>query len=205
MSGNIFDRIHAFVAKWEGGYVNHKNDPGGATNHGVSLRWLRGTGMDITGDGIINIDDIKAMTPETAKELFLRYFWDYLDLSALPPLVAAAVYDSAVNVGCGQAVKFLQRACNGFAGPSLAMDGRMGAQTRARATNLGSTLNGQIALCARLIAVRDEFYHRLASKPAFPDPRTGKITDYKPFLAGWLNRTGTLMPYLHQLVREGVA
>ena len=204
MSGDIFDRIHEFVARWEGGYVNHKNDPGGATNYGVSLRWLQGTGMDITGDGIINIDDIKAMTPDTAKDLFHRYFWGYLCLDALPPLVAAAVYDSAVNVGCGQAVRFLQRACNGFAGPSLAMDGQMGGQTRARVTSLCADVNGQIALCARIVAEREEFYRRLASKPAFPDPRTGKITDYRPFLAGWLNRTGTLLPYLHQLVREGV-
>ena len=41
-----FNKAHKFVAKWEGGYVNDPDDPGGATNYGVSLRWLKSLGLD---------------------------------------------------------------------------------------------------------------------------------------------------------------
>lgn len=40
-----FERAHRFTARWEGGYVCHPDDPGGATNHGISLRFLRGLGI----------------------------------------------------------------------------------------------------------------------------------------------------------------
>lgn len=36
-----FTYAHQFTAQWEGGLSDHPADPGGITNHGVSLRWLR--------------------------------------------------------------------------------------------------------------------------------------------------------------------
>ena len=33
-----FDTALAFALRWEGGYVNHPADPGGATNKGVTQR-----------------------------------------------------------------------------------------------------------------------------------------------------------------------
>ena len=36
-----FERAHAFTARWEGGLVDHPDDPGGITNHGVSFRWVK--------------------------------------------------------------------------------------------------------------------------------------------------------------------
>ena len=69
-----FEFAHKFTSKWEGGFVDHKNDPGGATNYGVSLRWLKNEGIDIDGDGKIDINDIKALTPSKAAELFKKEF-----------------------------------------------------------------------------------------------------------------------------------
>ena len=46
-----FAKAHAFTARWEGGFTDHPADPGGVTNHGVSLRFLRGQKEDIDGDG----------------------------------------------------------------------------------------------------------------------------------------------------------
>ena len=34
----MFERALTFVLRWEGGYVDHPADPGGATNYGVTQR-----------------------------------------------------------------------------------------------------------------------------------------------------------------------
>ena len=192
-----FVRAHIFVARWEGGFINHPNDPGGATNCGVSLRWLQGTGMDVNGDGKIDVADIRAMTPELAADLFRRYFWDYLGLEGFPPCLAATVYDCAVNTGCTQAVRFLQRACDRYAGQWLAIDGRLGPVTRARVSELCVKV-GEAALCKAVIDTRIEFYHRLVANP--PE---GK--DYRPFLSGWLNRANALWRFVSDWASEPVA
>ena len=70
-----FKQAHAFVRKWEGGFDDHPNDPGGVTNYGVSLAYLKDHGLDIgdiNDDGVIDRKDILAMTPEKAAELVGR-------------------------------------------------------------------------------------------------------------------------------------
>ena len=184
MSTNIFDRANAFTAKWEGGYVNHPNDPGGATNHGVSLRWLKDEGIDVTGDGVIDINDIRALTVSKAAGLFLRGFWQPLRLDTFPPLTATVTYDAAVNTGRGQAAKFLQRACNTFPGGEISVDGAIGPRTRARVLALDEQ---DFALAIKCVEFREAFHNQLANNSPYPDGR-----DYRDFLRGWLNRTAAL-------------
>ncbi len=38
MPSTAFSESLPFVLRWEGGYVNHPNDPGGATNKGVTQK-----------------------------------------------------------------------------------------------------------------------------------------------------------------------
>ena len=38
-----YDKLIPTVLKWEGGFVNHPSDPGGATNSGVTLSTFRRT------------------------------------------------------------------------------------------------------------------------------------------------------------------
>lgn len=45
-----FDMAHAFTARWEGGLTDHPADPGGITNHGVSLRWLQQLAAEAAAD-----------------------------------------------------------------------------------------------------------------------------------------------------------
>lgn len=57
-----FEAAHAFTARWEGGLVDHPNDPGGVTNHGVSLRFLQAHGLagrlcPLEGGGDAGISD----------------------------------------------------------------------------------------------------------------------------------------------------
>ena len=121
-----FEKAHAFVARMEGGFVDDPADPGGTTNYGVSLRFLKTQGLevgDIDGDGDIDADDIRALTPERAAGVLRRSFWDVFPLDNVPDPLALAVYDTAVNMGVGQAKRLTQKAL------SVDADGRWGPKT----------------------------------------------------------------------------
>jgi len=49
-----FDEAFLWVVHAEGGFVNHPDDPGGATNRGVSLRAVQFRDKD--GDGELDFD-----------------------------------------------------------------------------------------------------------------------------------------------------
>ena len=46
----------------EGGFVNDPDDPGGATQYGVTIHTMRRLGMDLTGDGRVDVADVRALT-----------------------------------------------------------------------------------------------------------------------------------------------
>lgn len=190
-----------FTQKWEKGYINHPKDPGGATYNGISLRFLKQTGTDINGDGVINAKDIETLyrNKDQAKvdEIFFKAFWrdPILDnFIALP--VQVALYDSNVNTGRTQTAKFLQRACNdvGAGLVPLADDGIIGPKTLARVARLVEEGDGLILACA-ICERRKNFHNLLANNSPYADGR-----DYRPFLKGWLNRVNDLLRYLGGLI-----
>ena len=48
------EQIARQIVGREGGFVDDPDDPGGATNHGVTLHTLRRLGLDLTGDGEVS-------------------------------------------------------------------------------------------------------------------------------------------------------
>ena len=60
------DILAPFILSWEGGYANDPDDPGGATNRGVTIGTWRQVGYDKDGDGDIDVDDLKKITVEDA-------------------------------------------------------------------------------------------------------------------------------------------
>ncbi len=70
-------KLAPFILSWEGGFVDDPWDRGGATNLGVTLSTWRQVGYDKTGDGIIDIDDLRLLTPdEVIFEVLKPHYWD---------------------------------------------------------------------------------------------------------------------------------
>ena len=113
---SIFDQAVGFVLKdqIEGGYVNDPRDPGGETNFGISKRSYPH----------VNIRDL---TREDAVAIYKRDYWDACKCEELPPEIAVAVFDCAVNQGAGIAIRLLQKALR------VTSDGIIGPKTMAAA------------------------------------------------------------------------
>lgn len=107
-----FDDAFSALIGNEGGFVDNKADPGGATRWGVTERVARANGY--TGD-------MRALPLETAKEIAKRVYWDPLHLDEFDPRIAFQIFDS--NYNGGQTVRWAQAAAG------AAVDGKMGPAT----------------------------------------------------------------------------
>ena len=169
-----FEAAIKTVLEHEGGFVDDPDDPGGATDFGISLRFLQSQGElgDIDRDGYIDVDDVRALNRQDAIHLYRIAFWDRYRYAELPAAIGAKLLDLAVNMGPRQAHLCLQRAL-GACGFRLAEDGVLGPATRAAA--------GAPPERALLAAMRSEaggFYRALvAARPNFTK-----------YLDGWLRR-----------------
>jgi lysozyme family protein len=165
-----FDRAMAFVLRYEGGFVNHPADPGGATNHGISLRFARSLGrlLDLDRDGDVDADDIMLVTPAEAAKLYRARFWDTVRADDLPPPVAMVAFDTAINCGPDRAARWLQFALR------LPQDGAIGPRTLAAARGADWS-----AVIAEMMAQR--FSHH------------ANLPTWKEFGVGWSRRCAALL------------
>ncbi len=111
----------------EGGYVNDPDDPGGATNFGVTIGTIRRLRLDLTGDGKVSTADVRALTREKAKEIFIRDYFEHPRIGELPEVLQASVFDMYVNAG-SNAVEILQRLLRDM-GQAITVDGIIGPRT----------------------------------------------------------------------------
>lgn len=111
----------------EGGYVNDPDDPGGATNFGVTIHTMRRLGLDLDGDGDVDTRDVKRLTRGQATDIFVTHYFERPLIAELPSALHATVFDMYVNAGAN-AVKILQRLLVEM-GHSVAVDGALGPQS----------------------------------------------------------------------------
>ena len=136
------------------GYVNDPLDTGGLTKYGIAQNKNPGV-------------DVENLTWQDALRIYETEYWDKCGAEFLPPAIALAHFDCAVNLGVSQAGKILQRAVG--AEP----DGAVGPKTLALALD-----KDPLNLLHSILAGRRAFYYKLVERK----PAQGR------FLQGWLNR-----------------
>lgn len=147
----------------EGGFVNDPDDPGGATNHGVTLGTLRRLGLDLTGEGRIDIADVRRLTASQAVDIYIEHYFTRTGIAALPEVLQASVFDMQVNAGAN-AVKVLQRLLGDMGFPCDA-DGQIGPQT-IRAAQMAFEAAPSHLADAYGIARRNYYYALADARPA---------------------------------------
>lgn len=155
--------IAAEIVAREGGFVNDPADPGGATNHGVTLGTLRKLGIDVTKDGRVDFADVRALTVAQAQAIFVEHYFRRPGLVALPEGIQPSVFDMYVNAG-GNAVKVLQRLVTDM-GFACSDDGVVGPQT-IRAVQMAAEAAPSHLADAYGIARRNYYYALADARPA---------------------------------------
>jgi lysozyme family protein len=168
---DLFRLCLAHVLKSEGGYVNHPNDKGGATNKGITQavfsEYLKSRGLPV--------ESVREITPADVERIYATRYWNAAKCREFPPKVAAVLFDAAVNHGVTKAIKLLQRALG------LAEDGIVGPKTLAASEAFG--------VSEVFCKTREKFYRDIvAAKP-----------DQAVFLRGWLNRIRDLRTFIRGL------
>ena len=177
------DEIIDDILQKEGGYVDHADDKGGATNHGLSLRYMAGIGLDLDGDGDIDKDDVKLVAPDVARTYYRRDFYSRPRLDLLPVELQAQMFDFAVNSGPGRAIITLQEVLNAIrdiasdiGSTPLKPDGAIGPKTRGAAARAHMALGPY--LTNAISEAREGYMRAIVDR----DPSQGV------FLNGWVSR-----------------
>lgn len=171
MPSQKFLTVIDHILEHEGGYNDIKNDSGGATNYGVSLRFLQSINEDINGDGQVDWIDIKQLTKKKAIELYYNNFWRAM-YDKMPNGIGEKVFDFAVNAGHMRSHRTLQASVNRLGG-NLKVDGMIGSVTLSTLTKYSPA-----SLMEAFIAEQSAFYQSLVKST----PKN------QMFLKGWLNR-----------------
>jgi len=154
------------VLQHEGGYIEHPDDPAGATNWGISLRFAQSM------NPLFEKKDIKQMSRQDAINIYYDGFWEpnrYEEIKC--DIIATKVFDACVNMGAYEANKIIQKSCNRI-GSNLKIDGICGTNTITVVNDLNC-----VALLINIRIMMKEFYQELA-----------KNKGQQVFIGGWLKR-----------------
>jgi len=153
----VRDMAEAIVVR-EGGYVDDPDDPGGATNFGVTIHTLRRLGIDLDGNGRSDVADLRQLSRAQAVDIFIDHYFTRPGIARLPEVLHASVFDMQVNAGAN-AVRILQRLLREM-GHEVAVDGVIGPQTIAAAQAAANEAPDHIADAYGI--ARRNYYFRLA-------------------------------------------
>jgi lysozyme family protein len=103
MASENFERCLAITLKWEGGYSNHPDDPGGPTMRGIIQReydaWRKKQGL--------RTRPVRQITDAELQAIYRTEYWDAMGCGDLPAGMDLCVFDAAVNSGVARARAWL--------------------------------------------------------------------------------------------------
>lgn len=161
-----YRKLKPFILKWEGGYVNDKDDLGGATNKGVTLATFRSVyGQNKTAG------DLRNMTDQQWETIFKKHFWDKWRADEIEDQSVANILVDWLWASGAYGIKIPQRVLG------VTVDGIVGAKTLAAVNGKdGKSLFNEIR------RERIDFIDRICtSRP-----------QNKKYRKGWLNRINSL-------------
>ena len=153
-----FQKAMMRTRKNEGGYVNHPNDRGGATNYGISSR-------------VYPSEDIKNMTKERADAIYYRDYWLKPKINQLPDDFANIVFDNGVVQGQSTAIMNLQKALG------VKADGIIGSDTLAASKNTNYK-NIRTDFINNVNKVEDQYQRRNPSQIIFEKGHRKRYGEY---------------------------
>ena len=161
-----YRKLKPFILKWEGGYVNDKDDLGGATNKGVTLATFRSVyGQDKTAT------DLRNMTDQQWEVIFKKHFWDKWRADEITDQSVANILVDWLWASGAYGIKIPQRVLG------VSVDGIVGAKTIAAV----NAKDGK-QFFKEIRQERIDFIDRICtSRP-----------QNKKFRKGWLNRINSL-------------
>lgn len=118
---NINDSL-PITLKFEGGYGNDPDDPGGETNFGITKKTALAHGYN---------GDMRKIPMDVVTKIYKVGYWDALKLDDVnSQLFANNAFDCAVNMGTGISAKMMQNAANNVdPDANLTVDGAIGSHT----------------------------------------------------------------------------
>ncbi|UPT53065.1 glycosyl hydrolase [Synechococcus phage Yong-M3-232] len=171
--GTAVAAIIAAVFAVEGGFVDHKDDPGGATNMGITERVARQHGYS---------GDMRDLTRDKAFAIYERDYIErpgYLPLITIDKAVAEEVIDTAVNMGPARPSRYFQRAVNEVCNTTLTIDGRIGPITVKAWADCRANLGPKA--CVRMLDSLDRQQEAEYDRLVRVNPRL------RVFYRGWIN------------------
>jgi lysozyme family protein len=156
----------------EGGYVNHPDDKGGATNWGITIATL----ANYRGRSV-SVADVNALTQSEARAIYKDLYYLQPKIDQLPEPFQPVVFDTCVNCGRLAAGKLFQQAL-GDAGFACKVDGLIGAGTISMAIAAVKSRNDTAAVINAYCDRRCKHYQAICQRNA----------NQRVFLNGWLKR-----------------
>lgn len=190
------------VRQWEGGWCNVEGDRGGETYAGIARNFWPGWPGWKTIDGAqaAHLFPAPGHEPSAAistaspacgtwfEDWYRTEWWDRMSLGTLPQTLADELFEQAVNLGRGGAVRSLQRLCNALnydkSGkralfPDLAEDGALGNKTLSAMADILKKRSSPEDMVHWLNCLQGAHYVAIAAK----NPGN------RQFLDGWRTRT----------------